>query len=80
MKRVKIGFNLIRNKDNGRAWIKDRLPPIQPGGKNFSIDVTVLLRSGGRTRAFYDYRENCWKSTSDYASVINSISVKGWRK
>lgn len=76
---MEIGRNLIRNKDNGRAYITDHLPPIQPGGKNFSIDVTVLLRNGGRIKAIYDYRENKWKSATDYSSVIRNPMVRGWR-
>lgn len=70
---------IVKAKDNGRAWIKDRFPPVQPGGKNFSIDVTVLLRSGGRTKAIWDYREKKWKSAYDYGTVIKSATVKGWR-
>lgn len=75
-----IGDGTIRNKDNGRAWITDRFPPVQPGGKNFSIDVTVLLRSGGRTKAMYDYREKQWKSTRNYGTIIRGATVKGWRE
>lgn len=70
---------LVKTKDNKRDWITDRLPPIQPGGKNFSVDVTILLFNGGRTKAIYDYRENKWKSATDYSSVIKGPMVKGWR-
>ena len=63
-----IGDGTIRNKDNGRPWITDRFPPVQPGGKNFSIDVTVLLKSGGRMKAMYDYRTKQWKSAMENMS------------
>lgn len=74
-----IGDGTIRNKDNGRPWITDRFPPVQPGGKNFSIDVTILLRSGGRMKAIYDYRTKQWKSAHDYGTIIRGATVKGWR-
>lgn len=75
-----IGRNLIRNKDNGKKWITNSFPEIQPGGKNFSIDVTVLLRNGRRTKGFYDYREAQWKSAFDYVSIIQNSLVKGWKE
>lgn len=70
---------MVKSKDNKRAWIKDRFPPIQPGGKHFSIDVTILLFHGGRTKAIYDHGEGKWKSARDYATVIPQAAVKGWR-
>ena len=55
---MELSGGLIKAKDNGRAYITDHLQPIQPGGKNFSIDVAGLLRNGCRIKAVYDCREN----------------------